>query len=177
MHPLWQREITGILKEIFPKVQFIVSTHSPLVILGLEPDEIFVANRAEIEESAERKIIIKKPQIDLRRWRADQVLTSPIFNLTSTIDPKIHKAIERYTELSTLDKISVEEKKELEQVTSLLNISPPSPLEKEEARLVFEKLEDALNEQLENLPVDKQKRMLKEAKAQIQESITGSRRP
>ena len=32
MHPTWQQRILGDLTEIFPKVQFIVSTHAPAVI-------------------------------------------------------------------------------------------------------------------------------------------------
>ena len=32
LHPQWQQRIIGDLRTIFPKVQFIVSTHAPLVI-------------------------------------------------------------------------------------------------------------------------------------------------
>lgn len=32
MHPVWQRRILGVLKEIFPNIQFIVTTHSPQVL-------------------------------------------------------------------------------------------------------------------------------------------------
>lgn len=39
MHTLWQRKVLGILKETFPNIQFIISTHSPQ-ILG-EVDDTF----------------------------------------------------------------------------------------------------------------------------------------
>lgn len=48
MHPLWQRKVLGILREIFPNIQFIITTHSPQV-LG-EADErynIFVLSEKE----------------------------------------------------------------------------------------------------------------------------------
>lgn len=32
LHPKWQWRILGALKEVFPKVQFIIATHSPIVI-------------------------------------------------------------------------------------------------------------------------------------------------
>lgn len=32
LHPQWQKEILGLLRDIFPAVQFIVSTHSPIVV-------------------------------------------------------------------------------------------------------------------------------------------------
>jgi hypothetical protein len=40
LHPTWQRNVAPILKRLFPKVQFIVTTHSPLVVASLEQDEI-----------------------------------------------------------------------------------------------------------------------------------------
>lgn len=40
LHPTWQRRIVPILKRIFPRLQFIVTTHSPLVLTGFEADEI-----------------------------------------------------------------------------------------------------------------------------------------
>lgn len=32
MHTLWQRKVIGVLKETFPKIQFIITTHSPQVL-------------------------------------------------------------------------------------------------------------------------------------------------
>lgn len=48
MHPLWQRRVLGVLKETFPGIQFIITTHSPQ-ILG-EADNlynIFVLSESE----------------------------------------------------------------------------------------------------------------------------------
>ena len=36
LHPLWQREIGRTLTRLFPRVQFIVTTHSPLVVQAAE---------------------------------------------------------------------------------------------------------------------------------------------
>ena len=33
-HPSWQRTILRSLKNVFPNVQFIVTTHSPVVVIG-----------------------------------------------------------------------------------------------------------------------------------------------
>lgn len=40
LHPIWQKRIISILKELFPKVQFICATHSPFVIQSLESGEL-----------------------------------------------------------------------------------------------------------------------------------------
>lgn len=42
LHPAWQRHIVGTLKSIFPKVQFIVSTHAPSVIASVTQEEVVV---------------------------------------------------------------------------------------------------------------------------------------
>lgn len=40
LHPHWQRRIVPLLRYVFPHVQFIVTTHSPLVVAGVEAHEI-----------------------------------------------------------------------------------------------------------------------------------------
>lgn len=40
LHPEWQRKIVGDLKRVFPKVQFIVTTHSPFIIQSLDNGEL-----------------------------------------------------------------------------------------------------------------------------------------
>jgi predicted ATP-binding protein involved in virulence len=40
LHPKWQRRVSGDLKRVFPRVQFLITTHSPQVIGGILPEEI-----------------------------------------------------------------------------------------------------------------------------------------
>lgn len=47
LHPQWQRGVISFLSEIFPKVQFIVTTHSPLVIQSMERINLYVLSREE----------------------------------------------------------------------------------------------------------------------------------
>jgi hypothetical protein len=42
LHPKWQTEIVQGLKRTFPKMQFIVTTHSPLVLAGCEKGEVIM---------------------------------------------------------------------------------------------------------------------------------------
>jgi predicted ATPase len=50
LHPTWQRRIVPILRRTFPKLQFVVTTHSPLVLAGFESEEIISLkiNRGEV---------------------------------------------------------------------------------------------------------------------------------
>ncbi len=45
LHPDWQRSVIRILKEIFPRMSFVVTTHNPLAILGARAEEIWILRR------------------------------------------------------------------------------------------------------------------------------------
>ena len=51
LHPAWQRTIVRSLKEIFPKVQFIVSSHSPIVISSVESEELIILEQGSQVEN------------------------------------------------------------------------------------------------------------------------------
>ena len=40
LHPNWQRHIVNDLKQAFPKLQFVVATHSPFIVQSLNSDEL-----------------------------------------------------------------------------------------------------------------------------------------
>lgn len=40
LHPKWQRRVVAMLQQVFPRIQFICTTHSPQIIGGVRPGEI-----------------------------------------------------------------------------------------------------------------------------------------
>lgn len=53
LHPTWQKRIIGILKNQFPKIQFICATHSPFIIQSLDEGELILLDsddHAEVNE-------------------------------------------------------------------------------------------------------------------------------
>lgn len=56
LHPTWQRRIVDILKDLFPKVQFICATHSPFIIQSLEPGELITLDSILDEEYSGQSI-------------------------------------------------------------------------------------------------------------------------
>ncbi|WP_224366950.1 AAA family ATPase [Hyalangium versicolor] len=42
LHPKWQLGLIPTLKRVFPKLQFIVTTHSPMVLPGLSREEVVI---------------------------------------------------------------------------------------------------------------------------------------
>lgn len=47
LHPSWQQRILPILQEIFPKIQFIVSTHSPQVVSSVPKECVRIIDDGE----------------------------------------------------------------------------------------------------------------------------------
>ncbi|QHD04642.1 AAA family ATPase [Pseudomonas sp. R76] len=47
LHPAWQRIIASVLKQAFPKVQFIAASHSPQIIGSLKPGEVILLNNGD----------------------------------------------------------------------------------------------------------------------------------
>lgn len=48
LHPKWQRTIVEQLRSSFPKIQFIATTHSPIIIQSLRPCEVINLNEEDI---------------------------------------------------------------------------------------------------------------------------------
>jgi len=45
LHPEWQRKVISTVSRVFPNIQFIVTTHSPLVIQSMENVNLYVLRR------------------------------------------------------------------------------------------------------------------------------------
>lgn len=76
-HPKWQRRLPTLLSEIFPKVQFIASTHSEIPLLGAPQYSIFLKVTRTLVEG----IKVEKIDIDLSNLLPNHVLTSALFDM------------------------------------------------------------------------------------------------
>ena len=127
LHPRWQREIIKILSTQFPKVQFICSTHTPICALGLSDLECesrlfkvaHVNNHSEVEHGFDLRE-------DFKGYRADQILTSDIFDLESTRSVSVEDKLEEYRKiyLKEEDKRDSEEKRRLREIEKELKDLP-----------------------------------------------------
>lgn len=45
LHPTWQFGLIAALKQTLPRMQFVVTTHSPMLLSGLERDEIIILDQ------------------------------------------------------------------------------------------------------------------------------------
>lgn len=77
LHPLLQRELPISLSKVFPKVQFIISTHSPIPLLSAEKNSIIL----KVDRNKIDGVTIENLDkiIDLQNLLPNTILTSPIF--------------------------------------------------------------------------------------------------
>ncbi len=97
LHPEWQREIGFWLKRHFPKIQFLVTTHSPLICQAADPNGLFVLPEPASNDKA-RALTAEEYQLVIAS-RPDTILLSPAFGLEAVRSPK---AVDARVELSRL---------------------------------------------------------------------------
>jgi hypothetical protein len=97
LHPRWTMRIVRALREAFPQVQFIASTHNPLALRGLRNGEVALLRR-----DAAGVVIADQNLPPLEGMQVDQLLTSRVFGLESTVDPETEALLNEYYHLRSL---------------------------------------------------------------------------
>jgi predicted ATPase len=118
LHPRWQRYVIQRLSEQLPRMQFIATTHTPLVASGLaDVDASTIIKLKRIEE--DRIVTTAIDPSELRGKRADQVLTE-LFELTTSRNPGSSEELARLVKLRSQTSRSKDEETELAALAARL---------------------------------------------------------
>ena len=98
LHPEWQRAIGFWLRDRFPMIQFLVTTHSPLICQAADPNGIFVLPAPGGDKPA--RLVSDEEYERIIAARADTILRSSAFGLVNTRSPRAVEARAEYTRLS-----------------------------------------------------------------------------
>ncbi len=79
LHPEWQRQVLPVLARALPRLQFIVSTHSPIVA-----GTVGRGNLYRLDTGPDGDALVSHPELDIYGMSADQILLSSYFGLDST---------------------------------------------------------------------------------------------
>lgn len=69
LHPAWQRDIISFLSKAFPNVQFIATTHSPLVIQSMNEVNLYVLHR-----EGNKVNVHHSETTNFRGWTVEEIL-------------------------------------------------------------------------------------------------------
>jgi len=108
LHPKWQKDFVKKLTNLFPNIQFIVSTHSPIPLLGAPNNSLII----KVDRNKDEGITAKILDVDFSVLLPNSILSSPIFNFTNLI-AQSHtndKFVETYDDYSKI-KVNIDLKK------------------------------------------------------------------
>ncbi|MCE7990954.1 MAG: AAA family ATPase [Roseivirga sp.] len=80
LHPKWQKKLPGLLSRLFPNIQFIASTHSPIPLLGAPKNSVIIRINRTVEEGITMERL-KDEEKNLSNLLPNTILTSPAFGL------------------------------------------------------------------------------------------------
>ena len=123
LHPEWQREIGFWLKRHFPNIQFIVTSHIPLICQAADPNGLFVLPEPGSDEPA-RALTAEEYQKVISS-RPDTILRSAAFGLQNTRSPVAVEARSAFADLRTKQraggKLTQAEQVELKRLRQYIN--------------------------------------------------------
>ena len=97
LHPEWQREIGFWLKRHFPNVQFLVTTHSPIICQAADENGLFVL--PEPGSADEPHALTLDDYRTVIASRPDTILLTPAFGLQNTRSPRAVEGRAEYAKL------------------------------------------------------------------------------
>lgn len=83
LHPSWQQTILHSLKEAFPKIQFVVTTHSPQVLSVVPAESIRL-----LEDEVDDRVVPRPP-----RYQTEGIPSSDVLALVMGVDPRAETPI------------------------------------------------------------------------------------
>lgn len=137
LHPKWQRTIVDKLTTTFPNIQFIVSTHSPILLSGaLEKAQIMILTVDSITDAH---------ALDYINYDISQLLLSDLFGIDSTRPTKWTPLItEQKTLLEKHTRTPQEEERLKELDKELSSLSYGDTLAQIQSRELIQKIAERL---------------------------------
>lgn len=110
LHPRWQADLVPTLKRVFPNMQFIVTTHSPMLLPGLEAGEIVV-----LDEDAEGDVVGQRMDESPALMTGSE-LYRRFFGIDRLYPRQLGSDLQRYGFLVGLPDRDAEETREMEEL-------------------------------------------------------------
>ena len=115
LHPRWRMTVVKQFRKVFPKMQFIVTTHDPLCLRGMEKNEVVV-----LRKTPDQRVFAVKDLPDHSGMNAEQLLGSEFFGLSSTYDSEVEEQFNDYYLLLSKAKRTAAEEKKLKSLQSFV---------------------------------------------------------
>ncbi len=162
LHPVWQIEVVRSVRQMFPRVSFVVTSHHPLILLGARKGEVHV-----VRKNLKTNLVEIRQQDVPPGTSADDILTGYWFNLSSTLDEQTRKLLEQHRRMlragideSSPERLRLEAKlrrrlgafattsiDRMAQsvVAEVVSSEPPAAITEEQKRVIRDRMLEKLN--------------------------------
>ena len=116
LHPSWQRRVIPTLQRHFPNVQIFASTHSPMMVAGLQKGQVHLLKRNETTGAVEWS----RNEQDIIGWTADEIYRT-FMGIDDPTDELTVQRANRLRELRDKDSLAPEEEREMDELRRQVN--------------------------------------------------------
>ncbi len=95
LHPKWQWKVVDALKNTFPLVQFIATTHSPIIVASCKEENLIMLHLEDIFLDKPSEVVLGKT---VKGWMSDSVLKE--YMHTDNRAPETMSKLKRLSELA-----------------------------------------------------------------------------
>ena len=110
LHPSWQRRIIPTLMRHLPRLQIFCSTHSPLMLAGLDSGQVQLLRRGK-----DGRVSVSRNESDIVGWSADEILRN-FMDVPTPTDIRTAVHVTRLEELRHKETLTAAESGELEEL-------------------------------------------------------------
>lgn len=122
LHPTWQVGFIPALKQTFPRLQFVVTTHSPMLLAGLEADEVVV-----LEEDSQTGDVIKRHEERPPKLLTATQLLERYFSIDKLYPVNLAEKLRRYDFIASNPYRNNEEDLEMQHLRAELEHQGAAP--------------------------------------------------
>ncbi|MCY3818415.1 MAG: AAA family ATPase [Gammaproteobacteria bacterium] len=133
VHPRWQRTLMRQLSQHFPNVQFVATTHSPLMITSMSDVNVAVLRQTE---TGDHVVIQNDPEV-VEGWRFDQILVG-LFGLETARSERVEALMKEREELLAEEPVSAQNRQRLQAIADELSSLPMAerPADRDAMRVI-----------------------------------------
>lgn len=111
LHPKWKMKIVSHLREVFPALTFVITTHEPLCLRGINKGEVALM---KLDEN--KRVIALTDLPSPKSLTVEQLITSKFFGLITSFDPKVEKKLNTFYLLKSKMNPTDEDIEQLEEL-------------------------------------------------------------
>lgn len=143
LHPKFQRNIIQFLTETFPNTQFIVTAHSPLIVVATE-ERPLDANIILLKREGDQTVVVNDP-VDVSTWSVDQILNSDLFGHVQPASEPLNELRTERDSLLAKSKLSKKDQERLAELDDKIGFVPFGRDQAEiKAETIIQQLADVL---------------------------------